>query len=794
MFTLRQFVFLLICFIAFNGLRAEDAPQDATASPWPLDIPSASGVITLYQPQPEKLVGNTLTGRAAASFLATGKTEDERIFGAFWYTATLDIDRKNDIAKARSMTITKVVTPQGEKTADDGIATKKMIQDTVIALQLEMDLDRLIATLEEVNSLDDTTFNLTPPRIFIRQEPTILVVLDGEAKTREVDGVKRVVNSPAFLIDVDGTWWLRGDRDWLTAISLRGPWGLSPVSVPRVVNEAAQKAGYPTSLARLSNAKAPAVLVVTEATELVVFTGKPSFTPIGAGELLGANNSDTTTIVEVATGTHFLLLAGRWYCADKLTDNATWKLVKPTELPESFKSIPVNGDYGDVRAHVAGTLEADEATAQQQIPQTARIPRTTTITVTFDGEPKWIKVSKMEVEYAENSADAVFRIPGELFYVCRDGVWYEGNDPRGTFTVATSVPEALRRLPAECPWHNVTYVQVYESTSEYVWYGYTPGYMGYYSWYGCPIYGTGWSYHGWYGPIAYPRPLTWGVGIHYNPWNGWGVHVGSGGPHWSIGVSTGGGHYGGGWYGCGGGNTINIDNSKNINTGNINTGNVNTGNVNTGNINTGNINTGNVNTGNVNTSNINTGNINTSNINTSNINTSNINSSTKQGIYDRVPGAEQPTFQDASNRMRNQSINHAGAPPATRDNLAVDRDGNIARSKADGSWQTREAGGWKDQPAAQSTQQLAQQPVAKPVARPVQQPATKPVQQPATKPVTKPVQQPATKPAPSYEQTKQQRDRGEQRVQQRSAPQTSNSSGSGSGSGSSRGGEGGRSR
>ena len=138
-------------------------------------------------------------------------------------------------------------------------------------------------------------------------------------------------------------------------------------------------------------------------------------------------------------------------------------------------------------------------------------------------------------------------------------MWSEGKDPRGKFSVATSVPKALRRLPADCPWHNVTYVQAYESTNEYVWYGYTPGYMGYYSWYGCPIYGTGWYYRGWYGPVVYPRPLTWGVGIHYNPWSGWGVHIGVGGPHWSIGISTGGGYHGGGWYGGGGGNTINSE-------------------------------------------------------------------------------------------------------------------------------------------------------------------------------------------------------------------------------------------
>ncbi len=700
---------IVIAFFAVLNLCLRLHADEAQISPWPLDIPHQKGVITLYQPQPEKLEGNVLTGRAAASYLPSGKSEDDRIFGALWFTAILDIDRVNDVAKARNMTITKLVTPKGEKTVDDGAEAKKAIQDAVIALNMEIDLDRLIATLEEVSGPGSSDFNSTPPRILIRQEPTVLVVLDGEAQIREIDGLKRVVNSPAFLVEAGGQWWLRGDRDWLTANSLDGPWTFPKNSVPTTVADAAKKAGFPTSIAGLSDAKPPAVIIATDATELIVFTGKPSFEPIGDGALLGAKNCDTTALVEVATGKQFLLLAGRWYRADKLTDDASWELVKPTELPEAFKSIPTSSDYSDVRAHVAGTPEADEAIAQQQIPQTARIPRSSSITVAFDGEPKWVKVSKMEVEYAENSADAVFRLPGDMFYACRDGVWYESKDPNGKFIVATSVPEALRRLPADCPCHNVTYVQVYESTTEYVWCGYTPGYMGWYGYYGCPVYGTGWWYHGWYGPIVYPRPCTWGVGIHYNPWSGWGVHVGVSGPHWSIGISSGGVHHGG-WYGCGGVNNINIDNSTNINIGNGNNNNIGNG--------------------------------------------KGHRPSTRPAIYDRVPGADQPKFQDAGNRLRGETAARPTTKPATRENLAVDRDGNIARPTTDGGWQTRESGGWKDQP----------------------KPAAKPAERPTAKPTT-----PTTRPAPSFQNTQQQRSRGEQRVQQRSMPASRPSGGGGGG-------------
>ena len=709
MIAMRHLLSVSCMLLAFSVLFASD---ETPVSPWPLDVPYGSGVITLYQPQPEKLDGNVLTGRAAASYLANGKSEDDRVFGALWFTATLDIDREHDVAKARSMTITKVVTPKGEKTDDDGAAAKKAIQDAVVALNVEIDLDRLAATLEEPANAGSADIASAVPRILIRQEPTVLVVLDGAPKRQEVDGVQRVVNTPAFIaIDSDGTWWLRGDTDWLTASAIEGPWAIPTATPQTAITESAKKAGYPTAVVRMGAGKPPAVIIAQEPTELVVFAGKPSFAPIGDGALLGATNSDTTAFVEVASGTQFLLLAGRWYSAAKLADDAAWTLVDPQDLPPAFAAIPPTSDWEEVLAHVAGTPQADEAVAQQQIPQTARIPRTASITVTFDGEPTWVQVTGLAVEYAENSADAVFRLPGGLFYTCRDGVWYDGKAPTGPFTVATSVPDVLRHLPADCPWYNTSYVTVYQSTPEYVWCGYTPGYMGWYVYGGCPIYGTGYWYRGWYGRAIYPRPITWGVNIHYNPWTGWGVSVGISGPHWSVGWPVGGGGYhGGGWWGCGGVNSITINNNTAINIGNGNIGNG---------------------------------------------NRPVDRPLARPAIYDRVPGAERPKLEEAGDRLRGTTARPAATTLPKRDNLAVDRDGTIARPTADGAWQTRADGAWKDRPA----------PVAKPA---VQQPRPQPKPSPAVKPARPTPQQ--TRPAPSLERTQQQRNRGEQRVQQRAAP------------------------
>lgn len=144
-----------------------------------------------------------LTGRAAASYLATGKTEEDGIFGALWLSAKLDIDSENHVAKARTLTITTVVTPQGEKTSDDGAAVKKLISDTILAKGLEIDLDRLAATLEELSDNSGTGLNDKAPRIIIRSEPTVLVVLDGEPTLQPMGNRKRVINTPSFIA-IDG--------------------------------------------------------------------------------------------------------------------------------------------------------------------------------------------------------------------------------------------------------------------------------------------------------------------------------------------------------------------------------------------------------------------------------------------------------------------------------------------------------------------------------------------------------------------------------------------------------------
>ena len=127
---------------------------------------------------------------------------------------------------------------------------------------------------------------------------------------------------------------------------------------------------------------------------------------------------------------------------------------------------------------------------------------------------------------------------GDRYYVCDNGVWFAGLTPTGPWAVADSVPDAVQTIPPSAPVYNVRYVHIYDATPQIVYVGYTPGYIGTYRYYGTVVYGTGWYYRPWIGPVYYyPRPYTWGFNVIYNPWTGgWGFALGYSTPFINVSI------------------------------------------------------------------------------------------------------------------------------------------------------------------------------------------------------------------------------------------------------------------
>jgi hypothetical protein len=172
----------------------------------------------------------------------------------------------------------------------------------------------------------------------------------------------------------------------------------------------------------------------------------------------------------------------------------------------------------------------------------------------------------------------------DLYYVCDNAVWFVGKGPVGPWEVATSIPDEFQKIPPDDPSYNVKYVYIYDVQPDVVYTGYTPGYMGCYVYGPTVVYGTGWFYPPFYHHYYYPRPWTYGFGMHYHPWYGWsmGFYMSPGWFHFGL------YHHWGGWWGPhmyhpffhhpfnhyygprppvyrGGGNPIRTNNSRNTN-------------------------------------------------------------------------------------------------------------------------------------------------------------------------------------------------------------------------------------
>jgi hypothetical protein len=291
----------------------------------------------------------------------------------------------------------------------------------------------------------------------------------------------------------------------------------------------------------------PKIIVSTVPAELIVTDGEPQFKPLVGSDLLEMTNTESNVFMETTGQDFYVVFTGRWYQSE--TMNGPWTYVRSDKLPQSFAQISPASNRANVRTFVAGTEEANDALIDAEVPQTAAIRRVEAkLTVSYDGEPKFESVPGTSMKYAVNTATSVLLIDRK-YYACKDAVWFVADAATGPWTLADSVPGEVRKIPPESPVYNVKYVYVYESNPQVVYVGYLPGYVGCYPYYRTVVYGTGWYYKPWIGPVYYyPRPVTYGVSVHYNPWYGWSFGVGMS-VGWAHVTIWGGGGYRGGFWG-----------------------------------------------------------------------------------------------------------------------------------------------------------------------------------------------------------------------------------------------------
>ena len=240
--------------------------------------------------------------------------------------------------------------------------------------------------------------------------------------------------------------------------------------------------------------------------------GEPTYAPIPNTNLLYVTNSDSDIFMDTKTQQYYTVLAGRWYRAKAL--EGTWEWVPGAQVPPDFARISPESPKGHVLASIPGTEQARESVIANEIPQTATVRRSeATLKVAYGGPPRFEPIEGTPMEYAVNTSSEVIHAEGQ-YYAVEHGIWFVADSPLGPWAVADMIPAVIYTIPPSSPLYHSRYVRVYGADPEYVYEGYTPGYLGAFDYDGVVVFGTGWWYPGMMcGDFWCGWPWTWGSGL-----------------------------------------------------------------------------------------------------------------------------------------------------------------------------------------------------------------------------------------------------------------------------------------
>jgi hypothetical protein len=181
--------------------------------------------------------------------------------------------------------------------------------------------------------------------------------------------------------------------------------------------------------------KKPAVLVNLD--------GEPIWSPIKENDLKFAVNTNWDLFLHDPTKVYYLRNEQSWLQAQEV--KGPWSAA--AKLPESFKKLPNDDNWNDVKAALPGKkLSADK------LPQVfvSTVPAEMILLL---GEPKYDKVAGTSLLWVSNTESDVFRMgpKGAVYYLVA-GRFFSAPDFTGPWTFATpELPEDFQKIPLEHP-------------------------------------------------------------------------------------------------------------------------------------------------------------------------------------------------------------------------------------------------------------------------------------------------------------------------------------------------------
>lgn len=493
---------------------------------WPRSYSDGSGAtLVVHQPQVEGWKDfKLLSGRCAFALHLSPKQEP--VYGTFKFQADTLVDTDQKLVlfrniRAQDMRFPSAKGGQSKEFAD--AAARLMPGDAVVVA-----LDRVLAFLRASElPRQETKIQSHPPPIFVKTQPTVLVIIDGEPVLLDIEksGFQRVINTNWGLYrdTRSNKFYLSHENAWLWASGLESPFAPTVAPPQGLLQVVTADEAKPRAAVRLAGV--PQVIVVKNPAELIVLEGEPKLARVGATELWTVTNTTSDLFYHSGARSYYYLAAGRWFRAASF--DGPWEFASFT-LPAEFKLIPPDHPKAHVLAAVPETREAEDAVLLASIPRLAEVkPNQVSAEVKYVGTPEFTSIPGTAVSYAKNTPSDVLRI-GDRYFLCFQGIWFAGTTANGPWKAAGTVPPEIYAIPESSPKYHVTYVRVYSSTPDAIVVGYTPGYYGAYVSGGVVVWGTGYYYPPYVAVGVAPVPVywgaatyTWGAGAWYNPATGY---------------------------------------------------------------------------------------------------------------------------------------------------------------------------------------------------------------------------------------------------------------------------------
>jgi len=187
----------------------------------------------------------------------------------------------------------------------------------------------------------------------------------------------------------------------------------------------------------------PVVFYSTTPAVLVNLDGDPIWSPIKDNELKFAVNTNWDLFQHSAANTFYLRRDQNWLQASTVA--GPWK--PAGALPASFKQLPADDNWKDVKAAVPGTtLAASQAPTVFVSTRPAEL-------ILVTGAPVYYTVTGTKLLWVSNTESDVFRLgKGGPVYFLVSGRWFSAPDFSGPWTFATpTLPEDFKKVPVGHP-------------------------------------------------------------------------------------------------------------------------------------------------------------------------------------------------------------------------------------------------------------------------------------------------------------------------------------------------------